>query len=268
MKRPFFSSEHTRTPFVRLDTQKCKACWKCLCDCPNLVIGKVDLPWHKHALIVEPGRCTGCLKCLKTCQYGAYSKVDKTSQKTVKEQNGIFNKFIINNLLLIFGLAMILSGFALQFGFHMGSMGDHHGRGHSELSQPVIYEQTRGIDTDKTVWGLSYSGWSTTHKSAIFLFSILMIYHIYNHLKWYKAVVNKHLIGKNKQLITLSILFLLVAITGLLPWMIDLSGSSNEMRIFLIEIHDKLALLLFIYLFLHVIGRMKWFSNAYRIVRS
>ena len=268
MERSFFSSEHTRTPFVQLNTRRCKACWKCLSDCSNMVIGKVDLPWHKHALIVEPGQCTGCLKCLKACQYGAYSKVDKTNQVILKKQNGVFKKFIINNLLLIIGLSMVLSGFALQFGFHMGSMDDHHGRGHSELSQPVIYEQTRGIDTVKTIWGLNYSGWSTTHKSVIFLFAFLMIYHIYDHWKWYKAVVSKHLIGKNKQVITLSILFLLVAITGLVPWIIDLSGSSNGMRILLIEIHDKLALILFIYLLLHVIGRIKWFANAYRIVKD
>ena len=268
MNRSFFNSEHTRTPFVQLDTRKCKACWKCLYDCSGNVIGKVDLPWHKHALIIEPNRCTGCLKCLKACQYGAYSKVDKTNQKAVKKLNGVLKKFIINNLLLTIGLAMILSGFALQFGFHMGSLDDHHGGGHSELSQPVIYEQTRGIDTIKTVWGLNYSGWSTTHKWIIFLFSLLMVYHIYDHWKWYKVVITKHLAGKNKQVITLSVLFLLVAITGLVPWMIDLSGSSNMLRIFLIEIHDKLALILFVYLALHVIRRMKWFANAYRIVRS
>jgi len=242
MNRSFLSSEHKRTPFVQLDTRKCKACWKCLSDCSNNVISKVDLPWHKHALIVGPSRCTGCLKCLKACQYGAYSKVDKTNQKTTKKQNGVFNKFVTNNLLLIFGLATILSGFALQFGFHIGSRDSDHGGDHSDFLQPVVYEQTRGIDTVKTVWGLHYSDWSATHKLVIFLFLLLMIYHIYDHWKWYKVVLNKHLSGKHKQVMTLSVLFLLVAITGLVPWMIDLSGSSNGLRILIIEIHDKLAL--------------------------
>ena len=69
----FFNRKHTRTPFVQLDTQKCKACWKCIENCPNQVINKIDLPWHKHALIVKPDACIGCLNCVNICQYGAYS---------------------------------------------------------------------------------------------------------------------------------------------------------------------------------------------------
>ena len=68
----FFNREHSRTPFVKLDTRKCKACWECINICSNHVINKIDMPWHKHALIVEPDSCTGCLNCVDICQYGAY----------------------------------------------------------------------------------------------------------------------------------------------------------------------------------------------------
>jgi len=49
-------------------------------NCPNQVINKIDLPWHKHALIVKPDACIGCLNCVNICQYGAYSLLmEKTS---------------------------------------------------------------------------------------------------------------------------------------------------------------------------------------------
>jgi uncharacterized Fe-S center protein len=68
--------KHTGTLFITLDTRKCKACWDCIESCPSQVIGKIDLPWHKHAKIVNPVRCKGCLKCVKACMQGALQKCD------------------------------------------------------------------------------------------------------------------------------------------------------------------------------------------------
>ena len=48
-------------------------------NCSNQVINKIDLPWHKHALIVEPDSCTGCLNCVSICQYNAYSISDEVN---------------------------------------------------------------------------------------------------------------------------------------------------------------------------------------------
>ncbi len=69
----FFRAESTNTSFVRLDTKKCEACWKCIAACPKQVIGKIDLPWHKHSRFENPDRCRGCLNCVKICAYGALS---------------------------------------------------------------------------------------------------------------------------------------------------------------------------------------------------
>ncbi|HAN19112.1 MAG: hypothetical protein A2X13_02540 [Bacteroidetes bacterium GWC2_33_15] len=262
MKPGFLNREHTRTSHVQIDTRKCKACWKCLDNCPNQVITKVDLPWHKHALIAEPGKCTGCLKCIEVCEYGAYSIADKTKQEAAKQRDKTFYSFITNNLLLLFGLIMIVSGLVLQLGFHVGSPGEQHESRSGIQSQTVYYEQARGLDTPDTIGGINYSNWSTLHKFAIVFFSLFMIYHLYIHWKWYKGVISKRLINKNIQVMTLSILFLLVALTGLIPWFIDLSGSVSVLRLIFIEIHDKLALVLVIYLILHVLKRSKWFVTA------
>jgi 2-oxoglutarate ferredoxin oxidoreductase subunit delta len=90
MKPNFFKCRHTRTPFVQLDTRKCKACWKCLEDCPNKVIRKIDLPWHKHALIVNSDKCTGCLKCINACEYDCYSIIDEAKHGAERKKKTDF----------------------------------------------------------------------------------------------------------------------------------------------------------------------------------
>jgi len=260
MKPMFFNREHTRTPFVQLDTKKCKACWKCVGNCPGEVIDKVDLPWHKHALIAEPGACTGCLSCIDICPFGAYSIADVAKQEKATHRQHTFTNFVVNNLLLVSGLVMIFSGLVMQLAFHMG---EHDARTHEDPGDFVRYEQARHIDASKTVCGFSYAAWSTIHKSIVVFFSLLVIYHVCVHWKWYKGVVAKHLMGKNMHVIVLSVLFLLVAITGFVPWFVDLSGGKSLVRLLFIEIHDKLTFVLIVFLVLHLVKRARWFAATY-----
>jgi len=76
----FLNRENKRTPFVVLNTKNCKGCWKCIENCSNSVINKIDLPWHKHALIVNPDACNGCLYCIKICSSGAYKLAHEKAQ--------------------------------------------------------------------------------------------------------------------------------------------------------------------------------------------
>ena len=64
-----------QTAHIQLDPHKCKACWECIEACPKQVLGKIDLPFHKHAKIVNPDVCIGCKKCVKACLHGAISAV-------------------------------------------------------------------------------------------------------------------------------------------------------------------------------------------------
>ncbi len=58
---------HTFTRFILFDPHYCQACWTCVETCPNHVIGKVNLFFHKHAHIDHPEACQGCLRCIKAC---------------------------------------------------------------------------------------------------------------------------------------------------------------------------------------------------------
>ena len=68
------NNNSTRTTFIQLDTKKCKACWEWLTECKNNVIGRINLPWHKHSKFVNSKDCTGCLKCINVCESGALTR--------------------------------------------------------------------------------------------------------------------------------------------------------------------------------------------------
>lgn len=71
-------AHRNETRYIRLNTHKCKACWDCVTECPQHVLGKIDLLFHKHARIDHPDNCKGCMRCVKTCLNGAITPVEKT----------------------------------------------------------------------------------------------------------------------------------------------------------------------------------------------
>jgi len=149
---------------------------------------------------------------------------------------------IINLGLLFSGLIMVFSGLLIQIKYHMGNQG--------------------GIDINKTVCGLIYIEWTLIHKIIVIIFSCFIIYHIILHWSWFKTVITKNLIAKNKLVISLSILFFLVALTGFLPWLITLADGDGPLRKVFIEIHDKISLIFLVYLILHISSRSRWFITT------
>lgn len=242
MKSRSINHDSTRTTYIQLDTKKCIACWECLAECKNHVIGRINLPWHKHSRFVNTSECAGCLKCVNVCDPGALTKISikKPDNKSSNEKLNL--DFFVNLGLLIFGLAMSFSGFAIQFKYHM--------------------RHNSGIETDNMVLGIGYNDWTNIHKISIIVFSILVTYHFFIHWKWYKTILIKKLVARNKLQIILSSGFILVAITGYIPWIINLSGGSDIARKFFIEIHDKIAILLFVLLTIHLTNRLKWYITS------
>lgn len=124
------------------------------------------------------------------------------------------------------------------------------------------------IAVSDSVLGINYKNWSDFHKISIVVLSALMIYHIYKHWKWYKIVVLKKLLAKNRQVILLSVLFVLVAMTGFIPWFIDLLKGDEMLRKMFIELHDKLAIILAVYLILHIVKRWSWFFTTFEKISN
>ncbi|MDR2038587.1 MAG: 4Fe-4S binding protein [Bacteroidales bacterium] len=63
-----------QTPYVRADLHKCEACWRCVGVCPEKIIGKVGLLWHKHIVFKDSDNCSGCRKCIRACPYGVFTQ--------------------------------------------------------------------------------------------------------------------------------------------------------------------------------------------------
>jgi len=144
---------------------------------------------------------------------------------------------------------MVFSGLLLQISYHMG----HHG----------------GIDTNHLVLGLNYFNWSDIHLISIVLVSIGIVFHIVLHWKWYMVVLQKRkLVFKNQQAILLTIVFLIVALTGYIPWFIKLGGGPELSRRDFIEIHDKITWVLLVYLVFHVTKRFKWYFTTFKKVKK
>lgn len=74
MDVPLAERRSQKTRFVRLNSRDCIACWKCIEKCPAKVIGRINLPWHKHAKLRNVEACTGCLGCVKICESGAIAR--------------------------------------------------------------------------------------------------------------------------------------------------------------------------------------------------
>jgi hypothetical protein len=179
---------------------------------------------------------------MKVCEPGALTKISDKKPDNPSPKRKIRMAFFVNLGLLISGLAMSISGFTVQFKYHMG--------------------HNAGLLSANSVFGNGYNNWTNIHKISIIIFSALMTYHFITHRKWYKTVIVKKLAGKNKLQIILTIVFILVAITGYLPWIVNISGGSDIARKFFIEIHDKITIFLFALLGIHLAKRLRWYITV------
>jgi hypothetical protein len=151
--------------------------------------------------------------------------------------------FSINILLLVSSVATAFSGLTIMIHYHMGHQGD--------------------ISTTYIFWGIDYVGWSAIHKTGTIVLSLIMAYHILLHWKWYKNVLLKKLLTKNRQVILLTVIFIVTALTGFFPWLLQSGDVSDTTRRGILEIHDKMGIVLIVFLVLHVSKRFNWFTNTY-----
>jgi len=61
--------------YIRLEARQCQACWKCIDACPQQVLGKIEIGWHRHVRIHAADACNGCKKCVRVCEAGALTYI-------------------------------------------------------------------------------------------------------------------------------------------------------------------------------------------------
>nr|WP_321405712.1 DUF4405 domain-containing protein [uncultured Carboxylicivirga sp.] len=154
----------------------------------------------------------------------------------------MINQLIVNIIIFITGLSTVLSGILIQLNYHIGQN----------------YVMNYGVK----IFGLNYKNWTEVHKASVVLFLIFIICHWALHGKWLKTIINKKLFKRNLQVIALSIVFLIVSISGFISWMIFMSKGDEGLRKEIIEIHDKVGVVLSVLLIMHTIKRQQWFFKT------
>jgi 2-oxoglutarate ferredoxin oxidoreductase subunit delta len=82
MRLHFPSPRHTKTQYVRFDVSLCQACWSCVENCPQHVLGKVHLFHHQHVHVDRARQCKGCRKCMRVCPNQAIQPIPKAARTT------------------------------------------------------------------------------------------------------------------------------------------------------------------------------------------
>lgn len=116
-----------------------------------------------------------------------------------------------------------------------------------------------GLPYKETTLGLNGYFWTDIHKVFAAISLILISIHLYLHIDWFKKLFTGKLKNKfKKRNLTLVIVFLLTAITSIIPWLI--LGDTEGAKLFL-GIHNKLGLLLIVFFAIHLLGYFKWLTN-------
>lgn len=109
------------------------------------------------------------------------------------------------------------------------------------------------------VLALDRAQWNTMHVWSSILFLFCVAYHVWVHQRWYEHVL-KRKIQKHRPTSILTILTVPVVISGLMPLFIE----NPTLSLFIIEIHDKIAILFFVVALRHVIKRFRWYIHIFQ----
>ncbi len=157
--------------------------------------------------------------------------------------NSVKTNFYLDLANIIPFIMLIYTGLLLQGEYHM------HG-------QPDWYR----------VWGLDRSGWLLLHKISAVISLTGITAHCLLHRKVITATVKRIFKSNSRTKVLLSFYLLLVyipaSLTALVAWAMFKNGDSA--RFLLLEVHDKLTLLLIILAVVHFATRLRWIVNVSR----
>jgi hypothetical protein len=158
--------------------------------------------------------------------------MDKSDISRAPETN-----FYLNLLNLAPFVILAITGLALQVNYHM-----------------------RGVPYGYQIMGLNRHGWLMLHKLSAVMSLTGITAHCLLHRKYITATTGRIIARRSFSKVLVSyhlfILYALSALTALLSWIF--SGPGHGGRSHLVEIHDKLTLLLIILAAAHIISRSGW----------
>lgn len=150
--------------------------------------------------------------------------------------------FYVNSITFLPFILLAFSGLLIQINYHAGHLTD-----------------------TAVVLGLNRYGWLLLHKITAVISIIGLSAHLFLHVGWLKAVLLKKLYKKSRRntKITLWLLISAVAtaLTGIISWL--LAPAMVYARHSIIEIHDKIGIILIILFVLHIVNHWKWLNCTF-----
>lgn len=199
-----------------MNPHRCMACWECIEKCPKNIIGKADASWHRHVIFKDPDACIGCGRCIKACPNDVFFKPGSTLPIR-KVNTGM--SFCIERLLPMTFIASAVTG----IGLHIAGHGISHETWHN---------------------------WGVAHIISSLLWLLSVTTHMARHRHWYKTVLSKDFVSNRWITSFLTILFLIVAVTGIIL-LLCIEGANSPIGLW----HYKLGLLLIVISLIHIVRR-------------
>lgn len=170
-----------------------------------------------------------------------YHSMEKNMNKPSPVSDTARANFYINLMALVPFLVLIATGHILQTEYHM-----HH------------------LPEGALIMGLGRHGWLTLHELSAVISLACILHHCAHHWKFIVTVTKKKLYRKKMSSGIVSyilfLVFIATALTAFVSW-IFLEGRARHM---LVEVHDKLALLLTLVFAVHLITRTGWMVRTFR----
>lgn len=133
--------------------------------------------------------------------------------------------FVIDWILIVVFIVSAISG----FGLHVAGQGSSH-----------------------EIW----HNWAVFHVLGSILFLIAAIFHVATHLEWYKGIIKKGIGRKSKVTAILSVIFLLLSVTGLA--LLGINGANSLLGLW----HYKIGVITIVVALGHVIKRLPVFRKS------
>lgn len=133
--------------------------------------------------------------------------------------------FVIDRILIVVFIVSAISG----FGLHVAGHGSSH-----------------------EIW----HNWAVFHVLGSILFLIVVIFHVATHLEWYKGIIKKGIGSKSKVTAILSVIFLLLSVTGLA--LLGINGANSLLGLW----HYKIGVITIVIALGHVIKRLPVFRKS------
>lgn len=101
-----------------------------------------------------------------------------------------------------------------------------------------------------------WHNWAIFHVSSSFLFLITIIFHITTHWGWYKGAIKNGLGKKSKITVVLSVVFLLVSVTGIILLGVNEENSAIGL------LHYKIGIARIILSIGHILKRIHFLRKS------